>query len=58
MLFHSGVVDADFSSNLSLLLAGLQEKKNVSFWIGQGAVPGVVEIGREWRPVCARVLNC
>ena len=40
-----------------LLLTGFQEKKNVSFWICQGSVPGVVEIGRGWKPICARVLN-
>ena len=58
MLFHSGLVRADFSSNLGLRPTGFQEKKNLSLWICQGPVPGVVEIGREWRPNCAGLLNC
>ena len=40
-----------------LLLTGLQQQKDVSFWICQGTVLGVVEIGREWRPICAGVLS-
>jgi hypothetical protein len=57
VLFHSDFVSAGFSRNLGPPLTGLQQQKDVSFWICQGTVPGVVEIGREWRRTCAGVLN-
>ena len=47
VLFHSGLVRADVSSNLGPFLASLQQKKDVSFWICQGTVPRLVEIGCE-----------
>jgi hypothetical protein len=58
VLFHSSFVSTDVSRNLSPRLTSRQQKKNLSFWICQGLRLGVVEIGREWQPVCARILNC
>jgi hypothetical protein len=58
VLFHSGLVRADVSRNCGLLLTGLQQQKDLSFWIGQGAGLRVIEIGCGWRLLGTKVLDC